>query len=415
MWLFIISLYNLHLYSLNQASDKTIIVIFVSVIAFFAGWVISSLMIDKTKHNRINSKEMFSKAEASFKHLNFKVIDFMMLISLIFVTIDFAIMLPVFLRGGTSAVREACQNANSFIYTRRSGVENAFRTLIVNSFIDFISPVFVFDCFCKRKNWLFIVMFIVYQALLTVSTGGRFDLFLLGCYFVFVFFLKRRLFFKEKQSNKTRKLKIIGLFAIVSFLTVAIILISIDRFAEAANGASYYYFSMQPVMLDTWINRIDASNLYGYGSASLNGFFYPFVYFLKNISGAKSYPGLIGSISTFIEATDSQWTLISSSNEVRANAFVSPFLFFYLDGRFVGSLFIPMIWSFFCNLSFHRLEENKSPKAFILCMLLVYSVLVSFIRFQFALSGYALAFFWLFVFFKISPAKQPSTRLSLAR
>lgn len=103
----------------------------------------------------------------------------------------------------------------------------------------------------------------------------------------------------------------------------------------ARNGAgrmisfSYYYFAMQPIMLEKWISRVNSANLVGYGMASFNGFLFPFFYLISNFFQV-GYPSYWRSLYDMIEAVGTDWQTITVGG-LTANSYVSVFWYLYLD------------------------------------------------------------------------------------
>ena len=142
-------------------------------------------------------------------------------------------------------------------------------------------------------------------------------------------------------------------------------------------------------MFDYWAQGVDARNLLGYGIASLNGFIFPFLYLLKNGLGLQ-FPKHWLSIYQLILSTDSQWTTITISG-TRANAYVSLFWYFYVDGRCAGVFLGSMLYGLLMSNSFSSVIKKPNIKTICMYSFLLQGLLFSFIRMQTSNLYYAMA------------------------
>lgn len=108
-------------------------------------------------------------------------------------------------------------------------------------------------------------------------------------------------------------------------------------------------------MFETWADRIDSAGVVGFGIGSLNGLFFAIFYLIKNILGVP-FPCQFSDVYQMILLTDSEWQIITDATN-RANAYVSTFWYFYLDGREIGVVVLSILYGYIAEALFQQAKE----------------------------------------------------------
>ncbi|HBJ1651641.1 O-antigen polymerase [Clostridium botulinum] len=393
IWAFIIYLSSKHLYTLYEVkiiTYKWIIMGNVFFVFGYYGWK----LITRGKFIYIKWNKLHKDSKHNEYVLRYNYIYILSIICIIFLIKDImnleihTLKYGVNLKNIQMLVRE-CENIHS-------SLENAIRFLIISPFCTAISVITAIDfCIGKKDKRLFGLTIIILICKV-LSTGGReafikfFFYLIIGYSFASnkIFFIKS---FELKKINRRSKRNACLVFVL------GIIFLAMLSFSRAGNNilkTIYLDFAMQPNMLEYWSDVVESRNLFGYGFASLNGFFYPILYIAKNLIRLfPDMPVLYEQIYNITMLTDSQWIRIGS--ELTANAYVSVFWFLYYDAREFGiaiGMFIYGIFSFnMYNLAIRKTCERNVCKYALILVGLFYT----FGRMEFTITSYVLAYFFI--------------------
>lgn len=172
----------------------------------------------------------------------------------------------------------------------------------------------------------------------------------------------------------------------------------------ARNGAgrmisfSYYYFAMQPIMLEKWISRVNSANLVGYGMASFNGFLFPFFYLISNFFQV-GYPSYWRSLYDMIEAVGTDWQTITVGG-LTANSYVSVFWYLYLDGRLFGVIIGMALLGYIMSALYERVIKEQTTRLMAAYSLLMVGLFYSFQYIVFSNMSNALGLLIIFLAYK---------------
>lgn len=386
LWFLIVLMSVLGLFDLDKTSNQAYAVISMGIFAYGLGELISSKLTFKSKKGR------------SEYVLRDKVIYLLCAITILLYFMDLYKVISYIIGGQSLAyIRLISQDKTSVLYSDRSALESAIRMFIIQPFAVAFQVIVAQEFIEGKKRW--IVWDIVIILLKVLSEGSRSLLVYLGVHLVLIFFFNNKFKtytqgFSRIRKHKKRIIRIV-------FLVIAIVLVytTMARSGERALRTTYYYFSMEPRMLDIWLEEIKE---YGYGAASINGFVFPFVWFFKNLLKMSDYPSYwYNNVFLFIDSTDKLWQVISSIDQTRANAYVSIFFFPFLDGGYFGEFIIMFIFGFFARQMYKNAIKDMNPRNVCLYSYTLLAILFSFVRLQFADVSYALGFIFLcFVAFK---------------
>lgn len=376
LWLIVVFLSSLNLFNLIKATSESYLIIYVGVLSFCLGFYLFLGIYRDDTRKGITSE------------LIFPIFAILSLITIAFYIKDFFTVLPTLSSGGSMYdIRTMAQDSTSALYVGRSNLEDAFRMLIVEPFALSVPALLAAFIVFRESHWVVATALGVVIIFLRVMTDGSRSLLLYLLMNLVIIYLVRY------RAN-------IGkiFLALLPFLLLLVSL-SISRLGSQSLGENlYYYYAMEPTMLDIWKTPIDKNGLYGYGTASFNGFVYLLIYIIKNLLGVEYPDYWYQNVFLLINDTDQQWQTIATDG-TQANAYVSLFWFPYLDGGFPGLILIMALYGF---LGAYLYKKASSMDIRFVCLYSFYlqGLLMSFVRFQFANVSYALAFVLIALIFK---------------
>ncbi|WP_415324817.1 O-antigen polymerase [Clostridium perfringens] len=399
LWAVIFELSFLRLFNLKQASDKAYQIILLGLFTFAIGYYLVYFFTRKYKvvlrYHKHFKRKIFKKEYL----LRYKLIYFLGVITFLIYLYDLSIIFSYILNGSSLAyIRQLAQDSTSIIYANRSVVENAIRVLIVTPFTIALQPIVAVDFWFGERNKKLIIMDVSIIILRVITDGSRVLIVYLLLHFLASLTFINRNFLKSRKREKKKKRKkklIITLIVVVSLF--ALYKTTLSRSGENFLRYLYYYFSMEPYMFEIWSEVVDSTQLVGYGFASTNGFWFFLFYIIKNILGLSKYPEHWYSIYNIILATDSHWQVIAG-DATTANAYVSLFWFFYLDGKIIGVIIGMLIYGMVCSKMFSNALNKKTSKSICLYLIILQGLCFSFVRLQFADIYYSIAVIFILLF-----------------
>jgi len=146
------------------------------------------------------------------------------------------------------------------------------------------------------------------------------------------------------------------------------------------------------------VSRLNMYNAYDTaGWLSLNGFLSP-VFMIFNYLGFV-YPKKYEFVQTVRGAIEQD---IVIGNGVRTNAFLPAGFYCYLDGGYLGVVLGMFLFGMIVGTAYRKVKNGGADKDKVIYILLMIGVMISFIRLEFSNSAYALAFVYLWLFYKKS-------------
>lgn len=394
LWGIIIFLSNLRLYTLYEADIYIYTLILLGIIFYILGYYVWKIA-SRNKAISFKIKSTFNNLDNYGYKLRYKLVYVLCIICILFLIKDIISL-------GVSAFSQGInlkeiQRVVRATVKNRSNIENAISFLVVNPFYTALCPITAIDFWIGKRDKKLLLLTITILLAKMLSTGGRepFIKFFFCMIVGYTFFSKRNN--EEKDSrikNKIRKNR--RLFCFILFLTVVTLgILSFSRSGQNMIKTIYLDFAMQPNMLEYWAHEVDIRNLYGYGFASMNGFFYSILYCLKNLMILPDIPELYSQIYSVTMATDSQWVKIGS--EISANAYVSVFWFLYYDAREIGIIIGMFLYGIIARWSYSFAMHRKSTKSICIYSIILVGIFYTFGRMEFTTTNYSLAF--LFIYF----------------
>lgn len=379
-WFIICLLSNLGLYGILQARDNTYGLIFLGLLFFLIGYYVLRYLKGREKQHEYVEREW--------------LLVLLSVITLIVFIIDAAKTLPALISGqGLKSVRELAQGAT--IYS--NSVLNMLRFIIAIPFsfaLAVIAPVNYF--LGAKRNYKLYVMAIIVIVLKILSDGSR-TIFIIAACTCFICFM----YVKSKSAEKIillfRKKTWTGiLLAIVT--VVVIIYLTLSRSGAESVRYTYYYFAMEPIMLEKWTDEVLASGVLGMGAAATNGFWFVLFYILSNVFGIAP-PSVWASTYSFIERAGTDWQVITTEG-LTANSYVSIFFPFYIDGRECGVCIGMFVVGAIMAVSYRRAVHCVNAKSIALYSILMFALLNSFQLFIFENISETMCFIFLLMLYR---------------
>lgn len=387
IWCLILILESFQLYGLNDTDGRIYKYMLGGILSFnicYEGW------FEFRKRYKIKWHPIFkAKAPVSLRR---DLIYVMVVICFAYYMISVIETIGTLVSGGTLAVvRESVQNAESstaFV----SKVLNAFSVLIIVPFAQAIPVACVVNYWYGDKDKKLLFVGAMLSVLSSLGEGGRTAIVNFGFYMILCLSLRKTVKKTQRRRLSRRQKRIVAFSAIL--LGLLIVWFTVSRSGELLWKNLYLYFSMEPYMFNAWADRVDTLDLYGFGEASLNGFCFAPLYLVKNILGID-FPTHWKVIYELIRLTDSEWMTITAQL-TRANAYVSAFWFFYLDGRVVGIIVGFALYGIFLAGCHQNAIKNGNMKQIAVFCFGIQGLIWTFIRFPFSNIYYCIAFIYLY-------------------
>ncbi len=394
---------GLGLYNIYKASETTYLYILVCIIAFFVGYYSCT-----GKLSRINVRFLKKEKKEGGVSFNYSLLITVAIISVLFYLKD---VYTVFTKISISSnflrmVQNYLHNNEGFF--QRSTIESLLRLLVINpmAYVLIVSTCVDFWHGKRDKKLLFLVL--ICSMLRVISTGGRGALIqFAGCFFISFFLTETSKVLSKKILKKYQKL-----FRIcVILLIIIFVILTNSRAGKDALKTIYYDLSMQPYMLETWMERVNTEGIVGFGVLSFHGFFFVIDYLVRNIFSI-ALPNIYQLSHSIYLGIENEWIMIS--HNARANAYASSFLFSWGDGRWSWSIVFYFFYGFVMRKTFKDANRKNSVKSNCILCYLMLTIIYSFTRFLFSDYDFALGIVYLlFVFVKNKERATTTTSVAI--
>ena len=400
LWAVILFFSSQMKYTMYTASDEKNMMIVYGVIAYLVGYYVNKLFLNRV-HIRIGRFSRYRDDTQRIAVPRYQLLYFLCIVSLLYTFYD---LVRVVVQSGTfnlGTIQKMLQSGD--ISNANGSVLNAIVVLFISPTKFILPAITAVDFFYGRRDrrLLLLTCCLIFVNMLSTANRTSFLLFFLWLFFIATLYLyhnsdKRQLYLKRIENSKIVSKISKYKWGIVWIAVVAFVVMSLSRTSTSLFKQIYLYFSMPPSMFEIWGEKVDAEGVYGCGVASLLGFIYPIFYILKNLLGIHM-PNLVETIYDWNMMTDTTW--VWPGKNIYANAYVSLFWFFYLDGRLIGIIIGMFIFGVVLSKSYNSIiaRKHSARQVAIYCCLL-YSVLFSFVRFQFSLTRIALGLIFVMFF-----------------
>ena len=300
-------------------------------------------------------------------------------------------LILVFLNGGSFNLRYIQQFLRSSDYTIVSNpIENTINLLFIQPIAFALPAICAVDIFYGEKNKHLITITVLMLLFKMMSTANRSGFLLLFIYILIVglIFIRNSRSLSFKNNRLLKRYKYL-LLAIVIIASLVLVITTISRGVDLSTNI-YLNLAIPPRMFEIWSKTVQEVELHGYGETSLMGFLLPIKYIFNNILKIWDATN-INAVYNMIQLTDVQW--VWPGPKITANAYVSMFWNLYTDFRYGGILVGSFLYGTISAQSFWNAIRTNNPRMLSVFCLILYSVLYSFVRFQFSDSRFVLAIF----------------------
>lgn len=388
IWVIIFFLEQLKLYNLLQAEQHYYTYMLIGIVAFNFGYIIWSCF---RKYGRIvfrpniNSKKKYE--------VRYGLLYILAGLCIMYYLKNATVSFIMLLNGSSMSIVRDLAQSNEVVYMLIwEKILNAIGVLVLIPGSHVIQVVGVFDFWITKNKKLFLLS-IILVVLIAIGEGGRTTI----VNFLFYFWIGYSIYGKSNKYVKNRKY--IFKF-VIAMIVVLLFWFTVSRSGELLQKNLYLYFSMQPYMFNIWGKVVEENNLFGYGNAAFNGFSFAILYIIKNILDID-FPNHWKEVYDLIRNTDSQWQIITSTF-TRANAYVTCFWFFYLDGRILGIFLGMFFYGSYIAHTYVEVKKNLNIKNLCIYAFVFQGLLWCFIRFSFSSIYYAVTYLMLvFIVFKV--------------
>lgn len=395
IWLFICVLASFRLFGMMEYSYKGPLIILIGCFGFFTGFNIA-------KRYRVKGikKIPFISIDKNYQYeIRENVFTIMLLISIVVYLIMASAVIGLLVKGfDPSTIREMYRDsgetaisgaASSLIYGSKSLKQLASyfaRPVIIASI-----PLCSIDIIDKRRISRNTLLSIIATALFLISTFGRNTLLVIVVTIVSVFGIR-----KKRLSKKTKKRIRWICIACVLVLAIAFYYLSQSRASGSnSNGLqnAYAYFAIPVPLLDYWANIVNESDYFSFGFSYISGFVANIMNVLARF-GMKPTPYRVAEYFNYNQVDH----FIYVFSNYKYNAYVSLFFAFYLDFREFGVLIGSFVFGYIISRVYNKATNNNAYLAYYL--LLLQSILWSFVRWEFVIVAYCFSFIFLRVLLK---------------
>lgn len=386
LWTLIITLSCIHITKLNKPSGEAYVLILIMLVSFFIGNILCLYINKKSikKNNKTNKHKQMELYKTIFYILCIMVI--------IFNIIDICIVIKYRLNSVPMwKIRNwalAPFGSTNPILVRRTFVESILRNIILEPFAMLIHPVAAYYLFFDKNKKTKICM--LGASILTLVTnsvaggGGRLGyIFFIMSYGIAFWSLYKINKIDKKTLKKYKRLIIV--FSILAF--IAIFGFTIIRAGKGSFLKQFYkYFAMPPTLLSEWLPTIKKVP-HTYGLLTTFGIHSYFFRTMGQMGLNSLVPCIFTTSFSHILAAEKFLPI----GDGVGNAFVTPIYYFYIDGGYPFVIIASIFFGYIITHMFNKINKDLNIRNYVLYMLIIYGVLVSFMRIQTAIPSYVIS------------------------
>lgn len=381
IWIISFTFAMLNPYDMMKVSDKAIFIMGLGTLTFLTGCIGKKQIHFVFKKKQ---KKVFNTGKNEFN----KWVCY----SLLWVTFVFNLFVLataiVFLRMGISYsnFRDILlgYSTNSNLSFFSSSFVSTFFSWIIGPAMSILLIILMLNMVIKQIAGWFNFFTFIDIAIYVFATSGRM---LLLHAVIFLFFIYK---FHGIQISKKLKRKVyhIGIIAIILLL----VLTFFRRKNVTSVPSLYSYFCIDVPLFSYWMKYIDDNHIMTYGNAFLRGFLEFINYVLGKVGMAT--PNFWSMQETF-DLIQNRWIEVFPGNWY--NAYVSSFLYFYMDFGIIGVALGSYIFGKICKWSYRKLLDKKEIFYEIFYMLIIQTIADSFIRWQIGNFAFLVTFFYAYI------------------
>ncbi|WP_437920235.1 O-antigen polymerase [Sphingobacterium sp. LRF_L2] len=378
MWAMICWLASLRLFDMVAFSDRPYLVISIGCVSFsFGYWA----YIRKKRIVKVGERDSYS--------LNLRIYNGLYYISIVLLFI-LAIRVIGLLQMGVpySVIRDLYGEIGESNSLLQSKAEIFINTFILVALVPVFNAFLILHFFnylkLSKKQIIQIVLLAVLYCFVTGSRIVITNLIFQALILVMTFRIKI-------PMKEVRKVAVVGVV-----LYFAISFISENRQKDHAlvdwgTKETYYaYSSLAVPMLDHYLTIADRTNFMTYGMTTVYGVCR--VILLPYLVAGGAYPDFFLYTESFFKQIDEYIPIFYG---VQHNAFVSIFLYFYLDFGYVGVILGCFLYGFLFRYFIVRAYNKRDVYSILIFLIFVISLAKCFARWEFVNAGYVLAFIYI--------------------
>lgn len=386
IWCIILICAKYQIYNMTYVKDQVYLVVLLGCIGFSLGYFLSSRYTFKIKRysNKILENNNYTLR---------KGISYIVLILAIFIQTIILLEMIKMLKGGSLSELRTLFNKGDYgaLYGGWLSYANSF---LVTPVVFISVPLFIENIFSKKSDYKIFVLTILLIIMHVISSAGRFVLLYFVVDMVYMLYIKR-ISIPKKILKKILGVTFIAIVIII-VITNARIAISFGNGIKGIIKSLAQYFTLNMPLLDYWMDYANEYHILTYGNASLKGIveIFNIVGEFLNIPKTEKYIEAYTTLS-LIEST-----YLRVFPDRGYNAFVTMFYSFYLDFRLYGVILLSGIYGFISGAALKGVFKKPSFSRIMFFLLFLQSFTKMFVRFEFQLRAYIIAFLWLFLLIK---------------
>ena len=403
LWSVVLLFSILQLYNIDPASDEAYTALLLMIVSFTLGYVLYEVYKRKVlkKESLVENEKPKRDAKderLGFKNLRVKLYLIMCILLIIFNIID-CILVIKYISEGTPAWQVRNWSLEPFgssnpILDRRSFFENVLRNIILAPMATLIPPVTSYFVFKSKDKKFRITCFVISLLVLLSSSfaggGGRLGfIYYVGCFGLAFLTLRNRDSEKKKKGISKRAVAlVVGAVSVVIGFTM--LRTGVGNVAKQ----TYTYFAVPPTLLTKWLPEIETAPK-TYGMTTFFGVHSYAFRTLKTVGAEQMVPELYEQSFDNILNTEKFLDVGYSI----ANAFVTPVYYLMADGGYPFVCIMSLLFGLLCAVTFWKFIKRNNALNFVVYILMMYGVFLSFSRIQTTSPAYILAFVYAWLLF----------------
>lgn len=399
VWAFILSMYTMRLYGLYEVKTKVYLIIAVGLLSFFAGYIITS------SANPVKYVHPPADAEVEDNEkINYGILKICGLVVLAFLTEE-AIETFILLRSGVTLfdIRTSLQGYAEYEFSEQL---TSLRTAVGPLYTWFIMPVynallimFSIDFFSGKRDKGLIFITLGCLLMKSLKEGSRVTILIFIIFLIFSMAIEKESVVVSKQMKAKIRYGVIILLVIM----IALSIIRISQGKKSLFEEIYLYFACCMPLFDKSVQVLDSSvwDMHTYGALSMYGVLQlpvAIISFFNNhiMDWYNAGKDVINELETFTE-------IRISDHSAKSNAFATYFYYFYRDAGMIGVIlgstaFGMVATAFYKNLKRKIVNGLATKRAMYFYLLIIQSLILSFVRIYFSVASFAFTFVYAFIF-----------------
>ena len=395
LWTLILLLSIIRPFGMDEATNQAYLLLLIMVSGFLLGFIGVNLL---RKKKPVASRTIVETLPPLKKSLALRILVGIAVVAIALNIIDWIIGLH-YIFEGTPAWQVRNWSLQPFgsdnpILSRRSFIEDVLRVVVISPATALITPVAAYYFFgSKDKKTRLTLLIIAILNTITSSLaggGGRLGYVMFAIYFAITYLCFKRFGKLRKQFNIKR------LLIALSICGLAILLFTIFRtgFGKSLEQFSVY-FGMTPTLLSKWLPLLGGAG-FTFGLTTFFGVHSYGFRALKTLGLGAAIPAIYNiSYNNILNAE----RFVSIGANLNNNAFVSPVYYFYADGGVIAVIIFSLLFGAICSLVYSYCREKQDLKHFLFYVLMLYGIIVSFMRIQTAIPSFIISIIFVLVLF----------------